>query len=84
MDVQTLFNIAFGFAGALGGWILNVIWSEQKALQKADQALADKVASIEVLVAGRYITREEFQLNINRLFSTLDDIKDKLSEKADR
>jgi hypothetical protein len=55
-----------------------------KDLQEADKELADKVAAIEVLVAGRYITREEFNSTFNQVFERLDRIRDLLSTKADR
>jgi hypothetical protein len=58
MDTQTLLNTAFGIAGFLGGWWLKVMWDEVKGLQKADKSLVEKIASIEVLVACRYITRD--------------------------
>jgi hypothetical protein len=84
METQTLFNAAFGISGFLGGWWLKVMWDEVKGLQKADRVLAEKIASIEVLVAGKYITRDEFNTVINRLFAKLDTIQDTLASKADR
>lgn len=84
MDYQVLFNIAVAVVGALGGWWGNTMWGEVKALQNADKQLTDKIAAIEVLVAGRYVTRDEFQTSINVLFEKLDRIADRLSTKADR
>lgn len=83
-DPQGLFNIVVGLAGTLGGWWLKAIWDGLKDLQKADKALADKVASIEVLVAGGYVTREEFDRNLNAVFVKLDRIYELLSQKVDR
>ena len=83
-DAQFIFNIVIGVAGALGGWWLKVVWDALKDLQEADKALVDKVASIEVLVAGRYTTREEFDRNLNAVFVKLDRIYELLSQKADR
>ena len=84
MDSQTLINYLVLFAGATGGWILKVLWDSIHDLKIADLALADKVATIEVLVAGSYITREEFQRTITSMFSKLDRIEDKVSQKADK
>lgn len=84
MDMQTSFNIATSIAGALGGWWLKVIWDGLKDLQRADKELVEKVASIEVLVAGRYITRDEFNTVVNRLFEKLDNIQNTVAGKADR
>ena len=84
MDHQTAINVTIGLAGALGGWILSIVWGAVKELQSADKELVEKVASIEVLVAGRYVTRDEFNNNLNQVFMKLDTIRDLLSKKADR
>ena len=75
-DFQTLFNLAAMAVGALFGWWFKVIWDAIKDLQQVDRDLAEKVSSIEVLVAGKYITRDEFNTTVNLLFSKLDNIKD--------
>jgi hypothetical protein len=84
VDYQVLFNITFAIAGALAGWALRNIWNEVMDLQKADAQLSDRVAQIHVLVAGGYITRDEFQRDISTLFSKLDHISEKLDTKQDR
>ena len=84
VEYQVLFDVAIGVIGVLGGWVLSTVWGAVKDLQEADKELADKVAAIEVLVAGRYITREEFNNTFNQVFERLDRIRDMLSQKADR
>jgi hypothetical protein len=81
---QELFNIVVGVAGALGGWWLKVMWETLKDLQTADKELMDKVSKIEVLVAGAYVKRDEFDRALNRLFEKLDHIDSKLDSKADK
>lgn len=81
---QELFNIVVGVAGALGGWWLKVMWESLKDLTEQDQRLAEKVSKIEVLVAGAYVTREEFDRAIVRLFDKLDHIELKIDAKADK
>lgn len=81
---QELFNIVVGIAGALGGWWLKVIWESLKELQVQDQKLAEKVGKIEVLVAGDYVKREEFDRVMVRLFDKLDHIELKIDGKADK
>jgi hypothetical protein len=76
--------VAVGVIGVLGGWVLNTVWGAVKDLQAADKELAEKVGEIEVLVAGRYITREEFNTVLNQVFAKLDTIRDLVSQKADR
>ena len=83
-EYQVFFDVAVGIIGVLGGWVLNTVWGAVKDLQEADKDLADKVAAIEVLVAGRYVTRDEFNLTLGQVFSKLDTIRDIVSQKADR
>ena len=82
MEAQTLINYIVLLCGALGGWILKVLWDSIYELKIADSALIDKVAKIEVMVAGSYVTREEFQRTISSLFLKLDRIEDKIDNKA--
>ena len=83
-EYQVFFDVAVGVIGVLGGWVLNTVWGAVKDLQEADKDLADKVAAIEVLVAGRYVTRDEFNTVLNQVFAKLDTIRDLVSQKADR
>ena len=84
MPIQDIINAAIGVAGALGGWWLKTIWEALRELQKADQMLAEKVSAIEVLVAGQYIRRDEFEKIATALFSKLDKIYERLESKADK
>lgn len=85
---QTIINWLLGGFGALIGFLLNAVWQAVKDLQSADKMLADKVGAIEVLVAGAYLKREEFNDifndTIKALFSKLDKIEDKLNGKVDK
>jgi hypothetical protein len=81
---QTLFNIAVTVAGFLCGWWLKVLWDAVKDLQSADKELAEKVSSIEILVAGQYVKRDDFDRVANAIFAKLDKIMDKLDTKADK
>lgn len=83
-DYQVLFNIVVGILGVMGGWLLNTMWSSLKDLQTADAKLVEKVSAIEVLVAGQYVTREEFNTTLNAVFVKLDRIQETINKKADR
>jgi len=83
-EYQVFFDVAVGVIGVLGGWVLNTVWGAVKDLQAADKELAEKVGEIEVLVAGRYISRDEFNNVLNQVFTKLDNIRDLVSQKADR
>ena len=75
VEYQVLFDVAIGVIGVLGGWTLNTVWAAVKDLQEADKELAEKVGQIEVLVAGRYVTRDEFNQVLNQVFERLDRIR---------
>ena len=75
---------AFGLIGFFGGWVLKVVWESLTALQMADKSLADKVATIEILVAGSYVTKDEFTKTLSALFAKLDRIEDKIDRKMDK
>jgi len=83
-DPQIFFNIVFGTAGALAGFVLNSLWTAMKDLQSADLNLAEKVSRIEVLVAGSYVTRDELKDMMKTIFIKLDRIEEKLDNKADK
>ena len=81
---QTLFNIAVTVTGFLGGWWLKVLWDAVKDLQTADKVLVEKVSSIEVLVAGNYMTKNDFDKIGAAIFAKLDKIEDTLDRKVDK
>lgn len=81
---QTLINWLLGGFGALIGFLLNAVWQAVKDLQKSDKDIAEKVSSIEVLVAGQYVHRSEFERLSDALFAKLDKIDNKLDGKADK
>ena len=84
MDMQSLFNAAMAAIMALIGWYLRIMWDSVKSLQKEDRDLADKVSRIEVLVAGEYVKKDDFDRVIERLFDKLDHIEMKIDQKADK
>lgn len=73
-----------GAVNLLGGFLLNALWQAVKDLQATDNKLAEKVASVEKVVAGEYMRREEFTTMMDTLFKKLDRIEDKVERKADR
>ena len=81
---QSFLNWAFGIANIVIGVALKAMWDSYKELKRADSALADKVNAIEVLVAGQYVKRDDFDRIANQIFFKLDKISDKLDSKADK
>ena len=84
MDSQDFINLALGAISFLGGWVVKNLQDSTKSLRDADERLTLKVQSIEVLVAGQYIKREDFDKTISALFTKLDKIESKLDMKANR
>jgi len=81
---QTVVNwILAAFSGILG-FLLRAIWQAVTDLQNSDKQIAEKITAIEVLVAGNYIKRDEFDRSIQRIFEKLDHIDEKIDGKRDR
>lgn len=77
MDWQSMFNMAAGLLGAIGGWLLNTMWVAVRSLET-------KVAAIDVLVAGQYVKKDEMHSFSVEVFRKLDKIQDAIEKKADK
>ncbi len=84
LGILGMLDWALGILGMLGGFLLNAVWKSVKELREADKELAEKVASVDKLVAGDYVRRDEFQDMTKALFSKLDMIEDKVDRKIDK
>lgn len=84
MEPQSVINIAFALAGALMGSIMKAIWDGLKDLQVADKGLVKDVAALQILVAGNYVKRADFDNVVSALFAKLDKIEAKLDSKMDK
>ena len=73
MDNQTLINLAFGVAGAFGGWILN-------SLSRSIIRIEDRIAEMPL----QYVTRDDYRNDINEIKGMLSKIFDKLDNKVDK
>ena len=61
---------------------MNNLQESLRSLRASDENLASKVQAIEVLVAGQYVKRDDFDRKIDALFAKLDAIDAKLDMKA--
>ena len=73
MDNQTLINLAFGVAGAFGGWILN-------SLSRSIIRIEDRIAEMPL----QYVTRDDYRSDITEIKGMLGKIFDKLDNKVDK
>lgn len=84
MDTQTIINVLLGLVAFFGGVWVRGLSDSMKALQITDKELVEKVQNIEVLVAGKYVPREELKAFEEALFQKLDRIEAKIDKKADK
>jgi len=77
---QSFLNWIFGIANLAAGAFLKWMYDSHRELRDADKELTEKVSKIEVLVAGQYITREEFDRAVQRIFDKLDHIEMKIQK----
>lgn len=63
---QTMFNWAVGLSGALGGWILKVIWDAILDLKK-------DIRSLDVKMHEDFVRRDDFKEAVREM---KDDMKD--------
>ncbi len=73
MDNQTLLNLAFGVAGAFGGWILN-------SLSRSIIRIEDRISEMPL----QYVSRDDYRNDINEIKGMLGKIFDKLDNKVDK
>lgn len=80
MDIQTAFNLAVGFISALGGWWMKTIYEALRDLRDDHSKLREQVQQVEIVVAGDYLKRSEFDTKLqdvsNAIFRKLDKIED--------
>ncbi len=81
---QSALNWVFGVANIILGAALKWIYDAHRDLRKADEKLTEKVNKIEVVVAGEYVKRDEFDRVADVIFTKLDKIYEKLDTKADK
>jgi pentose-5-phosphate-3-epimerase len=81
---QDVVNLVISGAAALLGWLMRIVWEAQGEQKKETAKLADKIAGIEVLVAGSYVKRDELAGILSRIDNKLDQISTKLDGKADK
>jgi len=84
MDSQTIINVLIGLVAFFGGIWVKSISDSLKEMKLTDTMLADKVQSIELLVAGQYVRRDDMEKHISAIFTKLDRIESKLDGKVDK
>lgn len=73
MDMQTLFNIAVGLAGAFGGWILSSIY---RSIERLDADVRQ--------MPHMYVSRDDYRDDVREIKEGIQRIHEKLDAKADK
>ena len=77
MDTQTAINLVGAAALATVGWLARELWGAVKTLQKDFHEL-------EVDLPKSYVTKDDFQMTLNRIEDMFQRIYDKIDGKADK
>jgi len=83
-EMQLIFNIVAGIAGFFGSVVLRTQLTTIKDVQSDHARLAQKLAEIEILVAGNYVKRSDLDQMVSAIFAKLDRMETKLDNKADK
>ena len=77
---QSIINWVIGLGGTVIGIFIKSMLDSIKDLQKSDKEMSERVGSVEVLVAGTYVKRDE----LRELMRKLEQIDAKLDRKTNK
>lgn len=77
MEIEMTFKIAITCVGALGGWMLKVIWESIKEVK-------EELKELNREVNQDFVRRDDFSETILRIENMFNRIFDKLDNKADK
>ena len=75
MDMQTMINAMLGLLAFLGGWFVHSFKEQLNNNRQDIKATNDRLHEVEVLVAGKYVTREEAMEHDTLILNKLDTIQ---------
>lgn len=77
MENQQVFNMIITASGALGGWMLKVIWDAITDLKRDVKELNQEIHT-------DFLRKDDYRDDINEIKGMLGKIFDKLEKKADK
>lgn len=77
MENQALFNFVITICGALGGWMLKVIWD-------AVRDVKNDIRDINKEIHAEFVRRDDFTSAVERIETMVARIFDKLDGKQDK
>ncbi len=84
MDYQDAFNILFGLAGFLGGWVLNNLSKSIERLDADVRAMPKQYVSKEDWKSAMSDMKDEMRAGLTKIDNTLNTIFSKLDNKEDK
>jgi hypothetical protein len=70
-EASLIFSGVISFASFLFGFILSRLWNAVRDLQTADKELIKSVGSMNVVIAGQYVPRQELNGTLEGIFKKL-------------
>lgn len=77
MESQITFNLVITLSGALGGWMLKIIWDAIKDVKA-------EIRDMNKEMHQDFVRREDFSDAVSRIETMCSRIFDKLDNKADK
>lgn len=74
---QDLYNIIVGVCGAAVGWMLKVVWESVRAMQT-------DMKEIEKELRTKYVTKDDYRVDVQELKDMVRAIFERLERKADK
>lgn len=83
-DGQSIWSGVLSIATLVIGWVLSGVRDNLAEQRRKNETIAEKVHTLEVLVAGDYVKKSDLDTDIRRIFEKLDHIEAKLDQKVNR
>lgn len=77
MEFQTLFNVAIGAVGILGGWLFHILW-------EVSNRARDEIRRLESTLPDIYMRRDDYRDDMAEIKNMLRLIFERLDNKADK
>lgn len=75
MDAHQMMTTLLTLVAFLGGWVMHSFRAQLNDNRNDIKETSDRVHAVEVLVAGKYVTREELAVHTETVLKKLDTIQ---------
>lgn len=75
MDAHQMMTTLLTLVAFLGGWVMHSFRTQLNDNRNDIKETSDRVHAVEVLVAGKYVTREELAAHTETVLNKLDTIQ---------